>query len=590
MNKLAVLRLDGNLDRGVKVTLEIGPDGDRPKAENCGYLPPAPDMVTQYRHWLSTYRSLGVGTRIKPQGIDYGGSINDLLEECLKSATELGDRLNTWLKSSEFLTVREKLLEQLAPADTTRILIKANDIKLHQLPWHSWDVLERFTKAEIALSPLENQEPPPAPRGKKVKILAILGNSEGINIEKDRALLEELPQADITFLVEPSREEVNDKLWEQPWNILFFAGHSQTVGEKGRIYINQTDSLTIKELRKGLQKAIERGLSLAIFNSCDGLGLARELADCQMPQIIVMREPVPDKVAQEFLKFFLQGFSKGVPLYLAVRDARERLEKLEGEFPKASWLPVICQNPAATPPTWQDLCNPFPNLPAIRSRLIAAGFLGASIILASMLSGPLAVACSKWALQKHEAKQLASAELMYQWSLRLDFLGLGGVEPRTYYNLGILYEELYDWEKARDAYEQAIQRGMAEAYNNLSRLDIKEGNYENAVDRLLRGLQLARADEVKYSLHKNMGWARLKQGRYEDATAHLQEAIKLDNSQTKAAAHCLLAQVWEHTGREEASLIEWEYCLGDASSHRTPEEDEWIAMARERILSRVKQP
>ena len=39
----------------------------------------------------------------------------------------------------------------------------------------------------------------------------------------------------------------------------------------------------------------------------------------------------------------------------AERYARERLQGLEGEFPCASWLPVIVQNPAVIPPAWADL-------------------------------------------------------------------------------------------------------------------------------------------------------------------------------------------------------------------------------------------
>lgn len=103
-----------------------------------------------------------------------------------------------------------------------------------------------------------------------------------------------------------------------------------------------------------MQRAIAHSLKLAIFNSCDGLGLAWDLADLQIPQVIVMREPVPDRVAQSFLKHFLVAFSSGQPLYLAVRQAREQLQALEAEFPCATWLPIICQNPAEVPQAWQD--------------------------------------------------------------------------------------------------------------------------------------------------------------------------------------------------------------------------------------------
>jgi CHASE2 domain-containing sensor protein len=86
--------------------------------------------------------------------------------------------------------------------------------------------------------------------------------------------------------------------------------------------------------------------------------------------MIVMREPVPDKVAQEFLNYFLNAFANGNSLYLAQRQARERLQGLEQEFPCASWLPVICQNPVEVPPDWlmlqgqtgEQISSPLKNL------------------------------------------------------------------------------------------------------------------------------------------------------------------------------------------------------------------------------------
>lgn len=266
--------------------------------------------------------------------------------------------LNLWLNSEQFRPIREQLLEKLTTSEEIRVIWQTKDIQLRRIPWHLWDFFERYPKAEIALSTpayirVEKSISPKA----KVRILAILGNSTGINLQKDRVMLEQLPDAEVIFLVEPQRKELNEQLWSQTWDILFFAGHSssQLDGDTGQIYINQTDSLSIAELKNALRKAIARGLQLAIFNSCDGLGLARELADLHIPQIIVMREPVPDLVAQEFLQHFLRTFAEGKSFYLAVREARERLQGLEDQFPCASWLPVICQNPAEVPTTWQGL-------------------------------------------------------------------------------------------------------------------------------------------------------------------------------------------------------------------------------------------
>jgi CHASE2 domain-containing sensor protein len=108
------------------------------------------------------------------------------------------------------------------------------------------------------------------------------------------------------------------------------------------------------QFKHALREAVQKGLKIAIFNSCEGLGLAQQLADLHVPIIIVMQEIVPDVVAQSFLKEFLREYAAGQPLYTAVRHAQERLEEFT-ELPGATWLPMIYQNPAEIPPTWKDL-------------------------------------------------------------------------------------------------------------------------------------------------------------------------------------------------------------------------------------------
>ena len=376
MEKLVVLRLDGELlQQGFWVTLIIKSDGietyqnsstSQLEIERTGYLPPNPILATHLQtHWLQKYRRIGAPYRIKPQEIIYEGSINDRFRECQESATELRSHFADWLNSDAFRDIDKGLREELNRDEFIRLLIRTEDEQLQKLPWHLWDFFERYPKAELALSTTKIIQPKtltltPNPQ---VRILAILGHSQGIDIDIDRQLLEKLPNAETVFLVEPNHEEINEQLWQQSWDIIFFAGHSETVGDTGRIYLNSTDSLTINELWYALKKAVEGGLKLAIFNSCDGLGLARKLENLEIPQMIVMRELVPDQVAQKFLKYFLEAFAGGKSLYLAAREARERLQGLESKFPCASWLPVIFQNPAAVPPTWQDLLKPHKSLP-----------------------------------------------------------------------------------------------------------------------------------------------------------------------------------------------------------------------------------
>lgn len=356
MGKLVILKLGGgNFEQGFPVTLQIGEEGSRPDAELTGQLPPAPQLPERYTQWRSTYRSLSLSVRLeKPKKQTTQVSIT---QPCTDAAKLLKDSLNEWLNSETFRPVKEALLKKLQPSEVIRLIIQTEEFQHQQFPWHLWEILlEDYTKAEVALSaPQYDRVAIPETPRKKLRILAILGNSEGIDVQTDRAMLEQLPGAEITFIVEPQRQELTDALWEKGWDILCFSGHSSTEGQTGRIYINKTDSLTVGELKNALKKAIERGLCLAIFNSCDGLGLARDLTDLHIPQVIVMREPVPDLVAQEFLKYFLKAFARGESFYLSVREARERLQAIEDKFPCATWLPVICQNPAELPPTWQGL-------------------------------------------------------------------------------------------------------------------------------------------------------------------------------------------------------------------------------------------
>ncbi|MEM1391716.1 MAG: CHASE2 domain-containing protein [Cyanobacteria bacterium P01_H01_bin.150] len=382
MRKLVVLKLDGDLNVGVRVTLEIGAENQRPFTETSGKLPPNKSMIAAIEEWQSNYSSLWKFTRIKAKKISYDGSISKRRQDCYQSVCELKELLNNWLLSESFRPIREKWLKYLIPSDEIRVLISTTQMQLKKLPWHLWDLVDRdYPKAEITLSVAELEHTEvinTSSNRNKLKILAILGDSDGIDVEKDRQLIKDLPGAATTFLVQPQRQDINNQLWNQPWNILFFAGHSKTEGDKGRIYINDVDSLTIAELRYALRNAVKNGLQLAIFNSCDGLGLARELQDLQIPQIIVMREPVPDLVAQEFLKYFLLAFSNGNSIYTAVRAAREKLQGLEGEYPGASCLPIICEHPAKmTPMTW--------NLPQVSyNNPLKAIFLASVLITASV--------------------------------------------------------------------------------------------------------------------------------------------------------------------------------------------------------------
>jgi branched-chain amino acid transport system substrate-binding protein len=366
----------GNFQQGFAVVVRIGESGKRHSVDIPGYFPAAPELPELFDRWQTVYRKSG-GMRL-----DFPPQTSNVSywDACDSATRSLHDGLENWFEHRSMRNIREHIIEEVGKSEPARLILKTQDADLRRLPWHLWELTERRPKLEIILS----GAPMPARRSLRspIRILAILGSSEGIDTEVDRKMLEDLPGAIVTLLVKPTRQALSDKLFAQPWDILVFAGHSKSATnlETGAILINDHDQLSLKEVKHAVRKAGENGLQLAIFNSCDGLGLAQEMADLQVPRMIVMREPVPDAIAQNFLKYFLKSFSKGERFFLAVRNAREQLHALENEYMCASWLPVICQSADAP-----ELKYPRIQYPKWiwkrRTRIVSAGAIASFLLV-----------------------------------------------------------------------------------------------------------------------------------------------------------------------------------------------------------------
>lgn len=289
MSKLVVINLgSGDLLNGFsQVTAQLWAEKSSFPEQFMGSLPPAPGLVEQYRYWRSIYLGLcdrkalrsAVLTEEDALEIANSGITNISQVTFDEVCQQLSVDLNRWLMSNGILKIERQLRSQLNPIEDIRIILQTSDQWLRRLPWHQWELLQDYPKAELALSQPEYKRgqllPHKVPTN-KVRILAVLGNSQGIDLEAEVQFLKGLQDAEVIFLVSPSRQEFNAQLWSKHgWDILFFAGHSRTEAETGRLYINEDsthNSITIEQLREALKAAIEQGLKVAIFNSCDGMG------------------------------------------------------------------------------------------------------------------------------------------------------------------------------------------------------------------------------------------------------------------------------------------------------------------------------
>lgn len=308
---------------------------------------------------------------------------------CWESYQRLTNELNNWLNSGEdWPKVRDWLTKYLDQSEPEiRVTIQTDDLILKQLPWQAWDLFsQHYSQAEIAISPPEYE--PPEGWGKikqhpQVRILVILGSDENITLDEDSKLLNRVREhgATLQTLSQPTLDELKNVLAEpKGWNIIFYAGHSETNDEgKGVLHLNERESITIDDIKEPLEVAIKNGLYLAIFNSCDGLGISAQLAELRLPQSIVMKEEIDNQMAIDFLQYFLDSFSRNKPLFISVGNARKYLEKTynnSDQFPGGHWLPVIVPNPAVPLATWKGFLSESDLSLKWRIPIIVGGIIG----------------------------------------------------------------------------------------------------------------------------------------------------------------------------------------------------------------------
>jgi hypothetical protein len=161
---------------------------------------------------------------------------------------------------------------------------------------------------------------------------------------------------------------------------------------------------------------------------------------------------------------------------------------------------------------------------------------------------------------------------------------------------------------AKKQYLIAAKGGYIDAYNNLAYWFIRENKNDEAVELLekAKGL-LAEKDEKldqlteddkrnlavqKYSIYKNLGWARFKQNRNKDAIPNLLIAIGIAQNpayqkyiRNPGAAYCLYAQLLQKQDKK-SSLVKknWQECLKLAEGKDINiEEDRWLYEARKQL-------
>jgi len=556
--KQVVLRFGrGSLAAGFDLHLRIH-TANATLTEIDGALPPDPALLHIYEGLRESYRQQ---CHLAYRGFRGLEALDEVTHISIRDAAmDFTQGLNDWLDHSpEFQPIREELLHHLNGTDRVRFVIHTQNPVLQWLPWHLCNLFQRYPYGGVSLSlPRRSHSLPFSPSPSRVKVLAVLGDSTGIEIEVDLLLLQDKlpPDAEILPpLIAIPRKVLGETLWEQSPNILFFAGHSSSTGPQGEFFLNEFESVTIADLKFALSKAIEKGLKLAIFNSCDGLKLAQDLADLNLPAIIVMRERIPDAAAQYFLDYFLTAFADPndpKPLTLAVREAQERLHHLEQDYPCASWLPVLCQQPEAADLTWADLHSPL-KPPPVKFQIkrfpirVFSVMLGVLVLSFLMIKPHLAdYLMIKSNLADYFNKQAASCinqEDLFCAKQNLDLaIRLNDQNGSVHNNLSRFYEKIKDYPKQDYHLDIAMRLGDSSACTGKVVRLMHTGKILEAESLLYSCQQMKNKPRiVEYAIYKNYGWTYFEQGDLQKARSALQTA--LEYGPRRGAAHCLLGLV-----------------------------------------------
>ncbi|OLP19025.1 hypothetical protein BST81_07330 [Leptolyngbya sp. 'hensonii'] len=321
-------------------------------------------LTTAYQIWQRTYLNF-YQKELRGKAVESGsvtppptGWRSKLAEAEAKLLSEFHD----WLNRGELIKIRGTLAESAdreanAPLD---LFLSCNSIDLARLPWEAWEIRTTSGMIRIARTAANiTQDASPKVQRQNPRLLVILGDETGLNFEAEKQAIQDMKlKRGVTFLGWQPGQKRHDLMTAirtaitdpQGWDGLFFIGHSnETDLTGGELAIAPGESILIQEIAPDLALARKQGLQFALFNSCSGLSIADALIGLGLSQVVVMREPIHNQVAQEFLAQVLQGLDDHQDLHTALLRACHHLKLgLNVTYPSAHLIPSLFRHPQAT--------------------------------------------------------------------------------------------------------------------------------------------------------------------------------------------------------------------------------------------------
>ncbi|KYC35452.1 hypothetical protein WA1_06400 [Scytonema hofmannii PCC 7110] len=336
-------------------------------------IPYPETIISSYQEWQRVYQNFYSTQELRGKVVNVGSIAPPTVDwqaKLVQAEAKLLYEFHQWLRSKELYEIRStittsginKEVNSNSKITATDVFISCNSSELTYLPWEAWEISTQFASAKvrIARQPINvvtsGKKYPHRPG--KAKVLAIFGDDRGLNFEKEQqAILSLQKLIEFHFICwnqgknidELKREIVETLTAKQGWDILFFAGHgNETNLTGGQISIAPDTTISLSEIEKPLTTAIQNGLQFALFNSCNGLSIARKLIELGLSQVAVMREPIHNRVAEEIFVQFLNAIALYQDVHDALLAACDYL-KIEKNltYPSAYLIPSLFRHPDA---------------------------------------------------------------------------------------------------------------------------------------------------------------------------------------------------------------------------------------------------
>ena len=291
----------------------------------------------------------------------------DFRSHLVNTHSKLLDEFHRWLFSPELVEIRREIANSVNYLDDKQkewieVFLTCTPVEIARLPWETWEIgtdLGIPKRIRIARNPANIRNHNFRPLHRKLRILAILGDDTGLNFDSEKEEFNKIKSiAYVKFIgwtlkknIDELKQEIVQNIASvDGWDILFFAGHSnESVLTGGELGIAPNTSIFVSEIEDALKLAKKRGLQFAIFNSCSGINIAESLINLGLSQVVVMREPINNKVAQEFLKQFLRSLAEYKDVHESLLDASKFLKQQEQRlaYPSTYLVPSLFRHPNA---------------------------------------------------------------------------------------------------------------------------------------------------------------------------------------------------------------------------------------------------